>query len=269
MKKRDASCEILENVEIAPRFYRMTVEMNNAENDFSAGQFFNLKVIPGRNEPLLRRPFAPSEVHADKMSFVYAVVGGGTEEIAKLRVGTEVEILYPLGNGFSIPENKETQCLLVGGGCGAPSMLALAIKLKEEGLAVHIAVGSKSQCSLLEITKMSDTADHVEVSTDDGSTGIKGHAVNAADIIYGNLDSSKPIQIFSCGPDPMLKGLTIFAADKNIPCEVSLEARMACGFGACVGCVVKVKDEKADEGFVYKKVCKDGPVFDAQSLIWE
>lgn len=67
----------------------------------------------------------------------------------------------------------------------------------------------------------------------------------------------------------MLKGLTIFAADKNIPCEVSLEARMACGFGACVGCVVKIKDENADEGFAYKKVCKDGPVFNAQSLIWE
>lgn len=131
----------------------MTVEMKNAESDFSAGQFFNLKVIPRKNSPLLRRPFAPSEVHAEKMSFVYAVVGSGTEEMTKLKKEDEVEILYPLGNGFTIPKDKETNCLLVGGGCGAPSMLALAMKLKKKDLLSTLRLAQEVNAAYLKSQK--------------------------------------------------------------------------------------------------------------------
>lgn len=269
MAKKDTLCKVTENIEINPGFCRMTLDLKNADKDFSAGQFFNLKIFPERNDPLLRRPFAPSEVTDKYMRFVYAVVGKGTEEMAKFKEGQEVSVLFPLGNGFAIPEDKDTQCILVGGGCGAPSLLALAEQLKSEGMAVHIAIGARSECSLLEIDGMSKVATSIEMATDDGSFGIKGHAVAAAETIYENLEPSRSVMVYACGPDAMLKGVTDFTEKNNLVCEVSLEARMACGFGACVGCVVKVRDENAQDGFVYKKVCKDGPVFNACDLIWE
>ncbi len=268
MKKTDTTIKIIENIEIAPQFYRMTLELTDAKNKFKVGQFFNLKILPKSNEILLRRPFAPSEILENSLSFVYAVVGKGTAKMTRLLAGDKVEVLYPLGNGFSIPEDKSIKCILVGGGCGAPSMLALASHLKEKGFTVHLAVGAKNECYLLEIDKMKTASSSIVIATDDGSSGVKGHAVAAAEKIINNLDLSDKVNLFGCGPEPMLKGLATLATKYQLPCEVSLEARMACGFGACVGCVVKIKKDNNDN-FVYKKVCKDGPVFTANGIIWE
>ena len=267
-KKADLYTTVLANALVAPGFYRMVVDFPNADKVFAPGQFFQLRINPQGRDPLLRRPFAPSEVFSDMMAFVYAEVGRGTTIMAGLADGDQVSILAPLGSGFSLPEDPDTQAVIVGGGCGTPSLLVLSRALKAIGCSTHVAVGARSTASLLECDALAESATSHKFATDDGSSGLQGHAVMAAEELIKGLDQSKPIRIYSCGPEPMLKGLSALAAEQNLFCEVSLESRMACGFGACVGCVVKVKDDSRDEGFVYRKVCQDGPVFPAADLLW-
>lgn len=264
--KCDIRTHVLTNKKVADGFYRMTVELSGAKEIFSPGQFFNLRIYPDRNDPLLRRPFAPSDLTESTMSFVYAVVGSGTELMSKLNPNDEVSVLLPLGNGFSLPEDSDTTCIFVGGGCGAPSLHVAAKAAMENGNPVYITLGARSKCTLLEVDAMGSVADRFLIVTDDGSEGMKGNAVMGAEKL---LEKAKgKYNFYACGPEPMLKGLSKLAEEKGAFCEVSLEARMACGIGACVGCVVKVSSEKIEEGFVYKKVCQDGPVFRSTDLIW-
>jgi dihydroorotate dehydrogenase electron transfer subunit len=268
-RKRDCDALVLSNSRVAPGFFRMVVSLENADSIFRPGQFFQLRIDPKSLDPLLRRPFAPSETFPDTMAFVYAVVGHGTRVMSELHEGDRVSVLCPLGNCFALPEEKNAQALLVGGGCGAPSLLTLARALGSAGHAVHVALGARTQCSLLEVEAMAALAARLEVATDDGSHGIRGHAISAAETILSDLDPDLPVRIYACGPDPMLRALSALAEDRGIPCQVSLEARMACGFGACVGCVVKVRDATRPEGFAFRKVCCDGPVFDSREIVWE
>jgi dihydroorotate dehydrogenase electron transfer subunit len=267
--KRNLTAAVLANGPVAPGFCRMVLDLRGADRLFAPGQFFQLRVRPDGLDPLLRRPFAPSEVEADYLAFVYAVVGRGTEAMAALAAGDAVEVLLPLGRGYTLPPEPATHAVLVGGGCGAPSLLVLAQSLAARGNPVHIALGAQTASGLLEVDAMRGVARHLELATDDGTAGLEGHAVAAAAGLLDRLPAGTPVRLYGCGPEPMLRGLAELAALRQAPCEVSLEARMACGFGACVGCVVKVRDEARDEGFVYRKACQDGPVFDAATLLWD
>jgi dihydroorotate dehydrogenase electron transfer subunit len=266
--KRDVPVDILANGPVAPGFYRCVVGLEGAKSAFAPGQFFQLRVQPGGLDPLLRRPFAPSEIEDDYLAFVYAVVGRGTELLSGLSSGDRVEILYPLGNGWSRPQPGEA-ALLVGGGCGTPSLLVWAQALVEAGHPVYVATGARSDSVLLEADALQQIATGMAVATDDGSTGRQGHAVDAAIGLIDEIPVGTPLRLYGCGPEPMLRGLCRLAAERDLPCEVSLEVRMACGFGACVGCVVPIRDAEAPEGFRYRKACQDGPVFDASTILWE
>lgn len=262
-QKADVTVAVLANEKVATGFYRMRIDCPNASERFRPGQFFQLHISPGSQSPLLRRPFAPSWVEGNALDFVYAVVGKGTRLMTELVPGDKVGLLYPLGNGFDFPHTANTHCVLVGGGCGAPSMLYLAKMLKAAGHRTDIVLGAKNACSILESEAMMHVASHLYICTDDGSAGIQGTVI--AGLEQALTDTQKPM-IFACGPEPMLRAIAAFAMKRDIRCQVSLEARMACGFGACVGCVTAVRE---GEEMVYKKVCKDGPVFEASSLVWK
>lgn len=217
-----------------------------------AGQF--VEVYPDNGINLLARPISICET--DKLlgtlRLVFQIVGKGTELFSKLTNGDKIRILGPCGNGYNLKDGK---AILVGGGIGVPPLLETCKKLKGEKTVI---LGFRSGSFLTE--EFAKYNAEVFVATDDGSVGFKG---NVVDLLKAqNLSANV---IYSCGPRIMLKFLSQWAEEKGIECQVSMEERMACGIGACVGCVIKIKD---GDDWTHKKVCKDGPVFDSKEVIW-
>lgn len=264
--KRDEAAVVRANREVAPGFFKMTLDCPAAGAAFKPGQFFQLRLHEEGGARLLRRPFAPSETHDGGFSFIYAVVGGGTAEMSRLKKGAPVRVLAPLGNGYRLPRTG-SRALLVGGGCGTPSLRLLGERLAERGVEVFAVIGSRSSCTLLEKQPLKRISTLLAVATDDGSEGLHGHAVEAARLLLAEIGKKPAPKVFGCGPYAMLKGLAGLCAEAGLECQVSLEERMACGFGACMGCAVPVRADNP-EGFVYRRVCHDGPVFDARELVW-
>ena len=263
MKKHDFKSKIVSNKKIAENFYRMELESKGIL--FSAGEFFQISVPTH----ILRRPFAPSYSDSEKFAYTYQIVGEGTEMLSKLAEGTELSVIAPLGNGFTMPEDNST-AILVGGGCGTPSLALLATQLSKKNVIIYSIIGSRSSCTVLEKARLAKYSKKVVVTTDDGSEGLKGNSVNGVESILKEAKcNSSTINIFSCGPAPMLKSLTQLANRENINTELSFEERMACGFGACMGCVIKINSKNTEEGFVYKRVCHDGPVFNSKEIYWQ
>lgn len=262
--KRDLTAEIVENTLQAPGFHRMRLKVPELAETFAPGQFFQLLLRDGHF--FLRRPFAPSETTAEGFAFVYAVVGEGTRRLARLTPGATVGILAPLGNAYTLLP-AGAGALLIGGGCGAPSLAPLARRLLGEGVRVTTLIGARTSTALLEQETFANTTDHLIIATDDGSQGCKGTVIDACrmDEIAAQ---SRPDRIYACGPVPMLRAAAALAEELGVDCEVSLEERMACGFGACMGCAVPVLSDSAAAGTVYRRVCHEGPVFNSRTLAW-
>ncbi|MBO4889775.1 MAG: dihydroorotate dehydrogenase electron transfer subunit [Lachnospiraceae bacterium] len=236
----------------------------NAAGYASAGQFVSL--YPNSDSMLLPRPISICEIDGGKepglLRLVYRVAGAGTLEFSHLAPGDTIEILGPNGNGF-LPfcdraNDKETKALLVGGGIGIPPMVELAKTLSCD---VTVVAGYRSSEEMF-LTRELEREGKLIIATDDGSCGIHGTVIDAikeekvqADVIY------------ACGPRPMLKGIKAYAEEKGIPAFVSMEERMACGVGACLGCVCEstAKDEHSQVN--NKRVCVDGPVFPASEVV--
>jgi dihydroorotate dehydrogenase electron transfer subunit len=267
VKKIDEAVTVKSNREVAPGFWKMTLVAPELAKRFKPGQFFQIRISPEGNSPLLRRPFAPSEITKDGFAFVYAVVGEGTDVMSKMKKGASAEVLGPLGNGYKLPR-KGSRAILVGGGCGTPSLRFMGEVLESRGVEVYSVIGARSACTLLEKNALRKISSIIATATDDGSEGLRGNAVMAASVLLAEIPDGPAPHIFACGPHPMLKGLATLAAEKGLDCQVSLEERMACGFGACMGCAVALKADNED-GFVYKRVCHDGPVFDSRELVWQ
>jgi dihydroorotate dehydrogenase electron transfer subunit len=259
----DLTATVTANREVARGFWKMSLAAPGVK--FKPGQFFQLRIHGDSTQPLLRRPFAPSEVSENGFSFIYAVVGAGTAAMTRLSKGAETGVLAPLGNGYNLP--RKGRVLLVGGGCGTPSLRFTGEVLAARGLEVYSIIGARTACTLLEVEALKKISTLCAVATDDGSAGLHGHAVQAAEVMLEEIGLKPKPVILACGPEPMLKGLAKLAAEKKLSCQVSLEERMACGFGACMGCAVAVKADNED-GFIYKRVCADGPVFEATALAW-
>lgn len=217
------------------------------------GQF--LAVYTNDPSKLLPRPISICETDKEhgRLRIVYRIAGGGTKEFSQCRAGETLAVMGPLGNGFPL---KEKKAFLIGGGIGIPPMLELAKNLNCEKTAV---LGYRDNQLFLkdEIAKYANVA----VATEDGSVGTKGNVIDAirengltADVIY------------ACGPTPMLKALKAYAAEQGIECWLSLEEKMACGIGACLGCVCHSKDVDDHSNVKNKRVCKDGPVFLADEV---
>ncbi|MBQ8051540.1 MAG: dihydroorotate dehydrogenase electron transfer subunit [Bacteroidaceae bacterium] len=217
------------------------------------GQFAQLRVDgPG---VFLRRPISIHDVEGDEISFLVQVVGEGTRWLADLKVGDRLNVVMPLGNGFSMPAS-EGRVLLVGGGVGVAPLLYQGKALKEQGIPFAFLLGARTKDLLLRLDAFRQLGD-VYVTTEDGSEGERGFVTQHSQL---SASDGRWTMIQTCGPTPMMRAVARYAQERGIPCEVSLENKMACGVGACLCCV-----QQTTEG--HKCVCTDGPVFDAQMII--
>ena len=242
--------------------------------DIHPGQFAMLKPR-GSVEPLLRRAMAYYKVDPGPTStfveFIYQIVGRGTEALGRLRPADEVECLGPLGHSFDLEAATARQVALVAGGAGSPALFLLAQDLVRRQIPTRLFLGGASHgdlCGLADFTSLLG-ADRVFTATIDGSHGVSGFVTQPLEAYLTEESANgREVLIYSCGPDPMLHRVAAISAERSVPAQLSLEAPMACGYGICVGCAVPVKNS-CPEGFIYQKVCTDGPVFWSHDLAWQ
>lgn len=220
------------------------------------GQFVEI-LVDGAKDVFLRRPFSihDADIEEGVVKVLIQRVGNGSRQLCYLEEGDFVNMIYPLGNTFSLIEGGEA--LLVGGGCGVAPLLFLARQLSDNGVLAHILIGGRSEESIYELEEYSKFG-KVYVATEDGSLGEKGMVTDHS--IMSDLGIFN--KIYSCGPKPMMAAVRRAALDSDIDCEVSLENTMACGIGACLCCV-----EDTTSGNVC--VCTEGPVFNVKQLKWQ
>lgn len=253
MKYTVRLCRILYKVQLTSDIFDMTVEAGELAQLAKPGQFAHI-YVPGKT---LRRPVSICEINRSErtLRFVFQIRGEGTRRLAQMRVGDSLDLLAPLGSGFTLGEPSR-RALFVGGGIGVPPLLEAA---KNFGKNATVLAGFRNQSNIILKEDFEKHGSRVLVATDDGSFGHHGLVTHC----IGELDFDV---IFACGPTPMLKAVCRIAAERGVPCQISLEERMACGVGACLGCAVKLKKDGQE---VYGHVCKDGPVFDYQTVVWE
>ena len=233
--------EIQSNEQIAKNVYRM--QLGGDTTGILPGQFVNIRVA----DQFLRRPISVCNIADGILTIIYKVVGVGTEAMSHLPVGTQLDVLTVLGNGYDLSKAGDKP-LLVGGGVGVPPMYMLARQLREMGKAVRVILGFNTKEEVFYEEEFRSLGCEVVVTTVDGSHGIKGFVTNALD--------GKQSYYYTCGPLPMIKALLQAAGTNG---EVSMEERMGCGFGACMGCTIQTTQGP-------KRVCKEGPVFPAEIL---
>lgn len=237
--------------------YGLTFLSENMAKEGKAGQFVTVYCRDGSR--LLPRPFGISEINKEKneITFIYRVVGGGTEEFTTYKAGEMMEIMGPLGNGFT---QYEGTSLLVGGGTGIPILLELAKQLHQTAQPEPvIVVGYKDETYFAsELSKYGK----LYISTEDGSEGTQGNVMDAIRKFSLQADT-----VYACGPHPMLRALKDYFASSNTRLQISMEEKMACGIGACLACTCKTKDIDPHSRVHNKRICKEGPVFDANEVI--
>ena len=242
--------KLLSAKQLTPDVYDFTVECPELALTALPGQFAQI-YLPGHT---LRRPISICGIDRGHgtLRFVFQVRGQGTAELATFRPGDALELLAPLGKGFPVDPAKRT--LLVGGGIGVPPLLGCAAELGENAVAV---LGFRSKSAVILEQDFQAAGAKTLIATDDGSYGLHGLVTQLAEQEEFDI-------VFDCGPLPMLKAVRALAEQKGTPCFLSLEERMACGIGACLGCAVPLLDETGKEYFGH--VCKDGPVFDSRQV---
>jgi dihydroorotate dehydrogenase electron transfer subunit len=263
---------VLKNKNIKSLYFLLEIYCPPIANKIKPGQFLMLKVSED-NTPLLRRPFSVfksySANHPEKgkrgmLSLLYKKVGKGTQKMTEFKSGQKVDVLGPLGNGFHLPPPSfGRDIILIGGGVGIVSLFPLANKLSSLKLSVWI--GGKTQHDILCVNDFKKMTSNLFIATEDGSLGFKGTIIDLFSLQGKNLNLQEVHYLYSCGPLPMLRELAEMTQSHRFISQVSLEARMACGFGACWGCVVRTNDPKDP----YQRVCKEGPVFNLEQIVWE
>ncbi|MDP3790484.1 MAG: dihydroorotate dehydrogenase electron transfer subunit [Candidatus Omnitrophota bacterium] len=260
---KQLKAKILENKIVAPGFYKICVESPYLAKATKPGQFFKVRCYDS-GEPILRRPLGAHSISKNSVEMLYEVVGKGTELLTKKKAGDLLDIIGPLGNGFSLPRSPASGLrspILIAGGIGVAPLLALAQKIASKQVGFHVIIGAKTKSGILCEKEFKKLGAFVMVSTEDGSKGHKGYATDILKHLLKTIGCQSS-GIYACGPHPMLKAVGHISELMHIPCQVSLDERMACGVGVCLGCPVKVKSGG------YKMVCKDGPVFDAKEIAW-
>ena len=234
---------------LATDIYSLVLEAGAVAVHAKAGQFVSLYSKDGSN--LLQRPISLCEINKEMgtIRLVYRVVGRGTKEFSHLKEGDSIDIMGPLGNGFN---QKSKRAILIGGGIGIPPMLELAKELKCEK---SIVLGFRDETFLLNDM---NKAGEVYIASEDGKTGVKGTVLDA----IREYDVKGDI-IYACGPTPMLKAVREYAFKNYMEAQLSLEEKMACGIGACLACVCNSAEVDDHSHVKNKRICKDGPVFDA------
>ncbi|MBM7855142.1 dihydroorotate dehydrogenase electron transfer subunit [Desulfohalotomaculum tongense] len=225
------------------------------------GQFVHVK-CSRTTDPLLRRPVSIHDVNKDRgtVRLLYRVAGRGTELLSVKEPGERLDVMGPLGNGFQLPDPGE-KVAVVAGGIGVAPLFFLLRQVAAAGNDVKVFVGARSCRDLLAVDDIKGLGVEIQLATDDGSAGHRGPVTELLARGLKNID-----RIYTCGPAAMMKAVAGLAREYNIPTQVSLEERMGCGVGACLACTCKIK---TPGGSSYKRVCADGPVFNAQEVAWE
>jgi len=258
--------EIRSNVMVAPEIFEMAAHLPKIAGLCQPGQFLHVRTSPADAcllDPLLRRPFSVYKVDlaGGVLSVLYDVVGRGTKMLSQRRRGESIDVLGPVGHGFSILEGLKS-AWLVAGGMGIAPLVFLAHRLSDSGVRSVALIGARTKERILGEDELAALGVEVYLATDDGSVGYAGPVT---DLLGELLECSSAEGVFAVGPEPMLRKVAELTCSRKIPCQMSLESRMACGVGACLGCVVRVRS--SDGMPQYKRVCVDGPVFDARELI--
>lgn len=248
------SCKVIENREMARGHFWMDISAPDLAQGARPGQF--LEVHVPSPVPLLPRPMSLAGIDPDggRVSILYRVVGSGTTALAKLGPGDRLRVMGPLGNGFPDPEGK--RAVLVAGGTGIAPLLPL---LKLTAPESQLLYGAAEGAQMVDVDGPAAGRVRVQLATEDGS---RGHQGLVTDLLERTLPESGAGVIYACGPRPMLAQVARQAFRLGVPAWVSLEERMACGVGACLGCSVMT-----DAG--YRRVCRDGPVFSAREVVWD
>lgn len=248
--------KVTENSRLHKNYCLLKLTSDEALPDMQPGQFVEVRVD---NSPttFLRRPISINYVDkaTNELWLLIQLVGDGTRRMAEYRPGDTVNIMLPLGNGFTIPSQKEQKLLLIGGGVGTAPMLYLGAILKNAGFNPTFLLGARSKDDVLQLEQFKKFGT-VYITTEDGSLGEKGYVTNHTILQETHFD-----QIYTCGPKPMMVAVAKYATSASVSCEVSLENTMACGIGACLCCV-----EKTVDGHIC--VCTEGPVFNIDKLTW-
>jgi dihydroorotate dehydrogenase electron transfer subunit len=245
---------IIENVNLGEEIFMMRIESPKIAREARPGQFAMLAVTPGV-DPLLRRPLSFHDADATTYVLLYKAVGRGTSILKAKSPGDEIDSLGPLGSEFEVAGGE---AVLVAGGIGIAPLHFLGRSLAAQGRKATLIYGSRTAASLVRAEELESLGLSVNLATEDGSRGFEGTAV---ELFKQHLSNSTPSAVYACGPTAMLKGVMEACAHGKVQkCQVSIEERMACGVGACLGCSV------ARTGGGYLTVCKDGPVFNAGEI---
>jgi len=254
MKKRIEDLTVIENKSLNSEFFVLNLQADTSLPKILPGQFAEVRV-DGSPSTFLRRPISIYDVDSktNSLYLLIKIAGKGTKQLSFLEKGNKLNLIYPLGNYFSLPSGNRV--LLIGGGTGVAPMLILGKYLKEKGLKPQFLLGYRSSELIIENEKF-EALGKVHLTTEDGTSGKKGFVIDHP-VIDQEFD-----MIYTCGPEIMMQAVANIAKEHNISCEVSLENLMGCGIGACLCCVVDTKDQ----GNI--NTCTEGPVFNSKRLKW-
>lgn len=258
--------KLVSNERISETYYRIGFECGEIAEKARPGQFLMVRVLEPAWEHMLSRPFSFCEVSGERIELLFNVVGKGTRSLSEAKAGASLEVIGPLGNGFSYED--VSRAVLVGGGMGIAPLPLLASELAKRGNAAMMTVllGARTSHSLCLQDRFAALGADVRVATDDGTAGHRGPVTDLLEESLKRASDSGRV-VYACGPEPMLRTVACLTRERRVRCELSVEERMACGVGACMSCACKTRDEHG--GVHYKRVCMEGPVFNAAELLFD
>jgi dihydroorotate dehydrogenase electron transfer subunit len=246
---------VIENISLNTNHNLLTLSLPDGTPEPLPGQFYMIEVNRG-SDPLLKRAFSLFRRTAEGFQVMYRIKGRGTSLLSKMKRGDTLDVLGPLGRPYPVPSGDQVP-LVVAGGIGIASVFPFLFTLKSV-----LFYGARSGEEIFMLDDIKKMSRELFISTDDGSMGTQGTIIDVLDdYMDSNLAEVNRYVVYACGPHPMLKAVSAVAASKGITAYISMEEHMACGLGACLGCVVKTTDG-------YKRVCKEGPVFRSEEIVW-
>ncbi|MBU1726306.1 MAG: dihydroorotate dehydrogenase electron transfer subunit [Candidatus Omnitrophica bacterium] len=273
MKKKilQEKAKIISNRKVGRAHFKLLLLAPKVSAKACPGQFVTIKVNDG-DIPLLRRPFSVHRVAKSRIEILYEVLGEGTRILSKRKTGEYLDVIGPLGNGFDYKAAKSPLVklgvnksqVLVAGGMGVAPLVFLAQRIQElagSQVKTIVLIGAKTKSQLFCEKEFKNLGCSVKIATDDGSRGFNGRVTGLLKYLL-TANGQRPTAVYACGPKPMLKELSRIAREHRLEAQISLEEHMACGIGACLGCVVQTKQG-------YKRVCKEGPVFNSREIVWD
>ncbi len=249
--------EIKENTSINKSHNLLVLNIPDIYDEPLPGQFYMIGTEDS-HDPLLKRPFSIFKKAKSEIQFLYRIKGKGTEKMRQMKNGEMISLIGPLGRGYPMPD-KNMKPVIIAGGIGIASVFPLIQKLKDDACLIY---GGRKSDELLMHDELKVLCKDLFISTDDGSAGKKGTVVDALNDFLASQPSALSSRlIYACGPSKMLEAVSKIALEKGIKGYISLEENMACGVGACLGCAVRTKKG-------YERVCKEGPVFRIEEIVW-